>query len=173
MNRIVRLAIAAALVVAPVAVQAQITGSISASATVATVFSFGTPSNITFKSGAATNVTPGSAATGSGYIALTRNVGVIYTLPDAANTGRLSDGAATPTYLTPSYTCGVGSTSATIVSAFSSCAPATGTTAVATLAAPTATTTEYVIFNGSLLATQTDIAPGVYSGTIRITATAN
>ncbi|MDQ2667437.1 MAG: hypothetical protein M3Z05_15685 [Gemmatimonadota bacterium] len=173
MNRIARLTLAAALVIVPAAAQAQITGSIAASATVATVFSFGTPSGITFKSGVATNVTPGSAASGSGYIALTRNVGVIYTLPDAANTGRLSDGATTPTYLSPSYTCGVGSTSATIVSVFSSCTPATGTTAVATLAAPTATTTEYVIFNGSLLATQTDIAPGVYSGTIRITATAN
>ena len=173
MNRIARLAISAAFVVAPVAAQAQITGSISASATVATVFSFGTPSSITFKSGAATNVTPGAAATGSGYIPLSRNVGVIYTLPDAANTGRLSNGAATPTYLMPSYTCGVGSTSATIVSSFSTCTPATGTTAVATLGAPTATTTEYVIFNGSLLATQTDIAPGDYTGTIRITATAN
>lgn len=173
MNRISRLALAAAIIALPAAAQAQSTGSITASASVATVFSFGTPSGLTFKSASATNVTPGTAASGTGYIALTRNVGVIYTLPDAALTGRLSDGAATPTYLTPTYSCGIGATAATISTTFSSCTPATGTTSVLTLAAPAASTTEYVIFSGTLAATQTDIAPGTYSGTIRITATPN
>lgn len=173
MNRISRLALAAAIIALPAAAQAQSTGSINASASVATVFAFGTPSGLTFKSASATNVTPGTAASGTGYIALTRNVGVIYTLPDGAVTGRLSDGATTPTYLVPTYSCGVGSTAATIVTAFSSCTPASGTTSVLTLGAPSGTATEYVIFSGSLLGTQTDIAPGTYSGTIRITATPN
>ncbi len=170
MNRISRLALAAAIIALPAAAQAQSTGSITASANVATVFSFGTPSGLTFKSASATNVTPGAAATGTGYIALTRNVGVIYTLPDGATTGNLSNGTTT---LVPTYSCGVGTTSATISSAFSSCVPTSATTSVLTLAAPTATTVEYVIFTGSLAASQTDIAPGTYSGTIRITATPN
>ena len=37
--------------------------------------------------------------------------------------------------------------------------------------APAGTTTEFVIFNGSLAAGQTNIIPGTYSGTIRVTAT--
>jgi hypothetical protein len=44
---------------------------------------------------------------------------------------------------------------------------------VLTLAKPAGTMTEYVIFNGSLTAVQTNTVPGTYSGTIRITATAN
>ena len=42
-----------------------------------------------------------------------------------------------------------------------------------TIAAPTGTLTEYVIFNGSLTGTQTNTVPGTYSGTIRVTATPN
>ena len=47
------------------------------------------------------------------------------------------------------------------------------TTSVLTLPAPAAVTTEYVVFQGSLSAAQTNIAPGTYSGTIRVTATPN
>jgi spore coat protein U-like protein len=56
------------------------------------------------------------------------------------------------------------------VSAFSSC---NGTGSVLTLGSPTGTLTEYVIFNGSLSAAQTNIVPGSYVGTIRVTATGN
>src|SRR6476659_4472456 len=147
----------------PAAAQAQsITGSIAASADIATVFSFGAPSALNFGS-----ITPGSAATASGSIPLQRNVGVIYSLPDGANTGKLTGPGPA---ITPTYTCGVGSTSTTIVTAFSSC---NGTSPVLTLAAPSATMTEYVIFNGSLSAAQTNTVPGTYSGTIRVTAMAN
>jgi hypothetical protein len=167
MKKLLLSAVGAALVaIAPAAASAQtITGSIAASATIQTVFAFGTPSPLNFGV-----VTPGTAATASGYIPLQRNVGVIYTLPDAAATGRLVGPAGN---LTPTYTCGVGTTNSAITSAFSSCTPATAATAVLTIAAPTGLTTEYVIFNGSLAAGQTNIAPGTYSGTIRITATAN
>ena len=115
-------------------------------------------------------VTPGSGATGSGSIALSRNVGVIYSLPDGANTGRLTGPAGN---LQPTYTCGVGATAATITSSFTSCVPASTTASQLTLGAPSGTPTEYVIFNGSLAAAQTNIAPGTYAGTIRITATPN
>ena len=163
MNRSLRLLAALGMLALPAAAQAQsITGSISASADIATVFSFGAPSPLNFGS-----IVPGTAATGSGYIPLSRNVGVIYSLPDGATTGQLTGPGPA---ITPSYTCGVGSTSTTIVSAFSSC---NGTTSVLTLASPTGTLTEYVIFNGSLTAAQTNTVPGTYSGTIRITATAN
>lgn len=156
----------AALLAAPSVASAQaITGVINATATISSVLNFGTPSNLDFGA-----VVPGTAATASGYIPINRNVGVIFTLPDNVNTGRLTGPGGN---LTPAYTCGVGATNSTITSAFSSCAPATATTGVLTLAAPTGTTTEYVIFNGSLTAAQTNIAPGTYSGTIRITATAN
>jgi hypothetical protein len=167
MKRSTRLLAAAALLAVPALAQAQaITGSIAASAVIGTVFSFGAPASVDFGS-----VTPGTGATASGYIPLSRNVGVIYTLPDGAATGQLV-GPGTET-LKPTYTCGVGATSATIVSAFSACAPLVGTTAVLSLPAPVGTTTEYVIFNGVLAATQTNVAPGAYRGTIRITATPN
>jgi hypothetical protein len=162
-NRSIRLIAALGILAVPSLAQAQsITGSISASADIATVFSFGVPSPLNFGS-----ITPGTAATASGYVPLSRNIGVIYSLPDGANTGVLSGPAGN---LTPSYTCGVGSTNSTIVSAFTSCNSAGNQL---TLAAPTGTQTEYVIFNGSLAAGQTNIAPGTYSGTIRVTATGN
>jgi len=147
----------------PAAAQAQsITGSIAASADIATVFSFGVPTPLNFGS-----ITPGTTATASGYIPLSRNVGVIYSLPDGATTGQLTGPGPA---ISPTYTCGVGSTSSTIVSAFSSC---NGTSSVLTLAKPSGTMTEFVIFNGSLTAVQTNTVPGTYSGTIRVTATAN
>ena len=163
MNRSFRLLAALTCIALPSAASAQaITGSIAASADIATVFSFGTPSALNFGS-----VTPGAGATASGYIPLSRNVGVIYSLPDGATTGRLTGPAGN---LQPTYTCGVGSTNSTIVNAFTSCS-ATG--AQLTLTAPASTLTEYVIFNGTLGAGQTNIAPGTYSGTIRVTATPN
>ena len=164
MNRSIRLLAALGMLALPAAVQAQsITGSISASADIATVFSFGLPSALNFGS-----ITPGTAATASGYIPLSRNIGVIYSLPDGASTGLLTGPSATT--LQPSYTCGVGTTSAAITTAFTNC---NGAGNQLTLPAPTGTTTEFVIFNGSLTAGQTNILPGAYSGTIRVTATGN
>ena len=166
MNRSLRLLAALSFVALPSVAGAQaITGSIAASADIATVFSFGTSTGLSFGT-----VTPGSGATGSGSIALSRNVGVIYSLPDGANTGRLTGPAGN---LQPTYTCGVGTTAAAIVSSFTSCVPASTTASQLTLGAPSGTLTEYVIFNGSLAAAQTNIAPGTYAGTIRITATPN
>jgi spore coat protein U-like protein len=162
-NRSLRLIAALGMLALPAAAQAQsITGSIAASADIATVFSFGVPSALNFGS-----ITPNTAANASGYIPLSRNVGVIYSLPDGASTGQLTGPGGT---ITPSYTCGVGSTNAAITSAFSSCA-ATGN--VLTLGTPTGLVNEFVIFNGSLTAAQTNTAPGTYSGTIRVTATPN
>jgi hypothetical protein len=164
MNRSIRtLALLGAIALPSIASAQAITGSISATADIATVFSFGVPSPLDFGS-----ITPGTAATGSGYIPLSRNIGVIYSLPDGATTGRLTGPSATT--LQPAYTCGVGLTSATITSAFTAC-NTTGNQL--TLAAPVGTRTEYVIFNGSLTAAQTNILPGTYTGTIRITATGN
>ena len=163
MNRSLRLAALLGLLALPSLAGAQsITGSITASADIATVFSFGAPASLNFGT-----VTPGSAATASGYIPLSRNVGVIYSLPDGATTGQLTGPAGN---LQPTYTCGVGSTNSAIVNAFTSC-NATGTQL--TLTAPASTLTEYVIFNGTLGAGQTNIAPGTYTGTIRVTATPN
>lgn len=159
--------IAVALSVAPSMAKAQANGQISATADIPTVLNFGSSTALSFGS-----ITPGSAATGTGYIALSRNVGVIFTLPDAANTGKLTRSGGTET-IQPSFTCGVGTTSSAITSAFSSCSPSTGTTAVLTLTAPTSVQNEFVIFNGSLSSTQTNAVPGSYTGTIRITATAN
>jgi hypothetical protein len=156
----------AALLAAPTLASAQVTGSIQSTATISTVFAFGTSSDLDFGA-----ITPGTASTASGYIRFDRNVGVIFTLPDAANTGKLTSAAGGT--LQPAFTCGVGPTNAAVVTAFTSCAPATGTTAVLTQAAPTGTSTEYVIFNGSLTAAQTNTVPGTYNGVIRITATAN
>jgi hypothetical protein len=157
-------ALAAALLVLPALAQAQ-TGTINASADIATVFAFGTSTPLSFGS-----VTPGTASTASGSIAFSRNVGVIWTLPDAATTGQLTGPGGT---ISPTYSCGTGSTAATITSTFSSCTPATGTAAVLTVAAPTALVNEFVIFNGALSAVQTNTVPGTYAGTIRITATPN
>lgn len=166
MNRSFRLLAALTVIALPSVAGAQaITGSIGASADIATVFAFGSPTALNFGS-----VTPGTGATASGSIPLSRNVGVIYSLPDGANTGRLTGPAGN---LQPAYTCGVGSTATTIVSAFASCAPASATAAQLTQPAPTGTLTEYVIFNGTLTAGQTNIAPGTYAGTIRVTATPN
>jgi hypothetical protein len=168
-NRSFRLLVALTFIALPSVAGAQaITGSITASADIATVFSFGTSSAMNFGSVTPGSVTPGAAATGSGYIPFSRNVGVIYSLPDGANTGRLTSVAGVN--LQPTYTCGVGSTSVTIVSAFAACNTAGNQL---TLPAPTGTLTEYVIFNGTLAASQTNIAPGTYSGTIRVTATPN
>jgi hypothetical protein len=113
-------------------------------------------------------VTPGTAANASGYIPLSRNIGVIYSLPDAATTGLLTG----PNSLTlqPTYTCGVGVTNSVITSAFTACNTSGGQL---TIAAPAGTVTEFVIFKGALAATQTNITPGTYSGTIRVTATGN
>jgi spore coat protein U-like protein len=163
MNRSIRLiALLGAIALPSVASAQSITGSIAASAQIATVFSFGAPSALNFGS-----IPPGTAASASGYIPLSRNVGVIYSLPDGATTGQLTGPGGN---LQPSYSCGVGTTSTTIVSAFTNC-NTTGNQL--TLAAPTGLLTEYVIFNGSLGAAQTNIAPGTYSGTIRVTATPN
>jgi hypothetical protein len=162
-NRSLRLIAALGMLALPSLARAQaITGSIAASADIATVFSFGAPSALNFGS-----VIPGATATASGSIPLSRNVGVIYSLPDGATTGQLTGPGPA---IQPAYTCGVGSTNTTIVSAFTSCNAAGNQL---TLPTPTGTLTEYVIFNGSLTAVQTNTVPGTYSGTIRVTATAN
>ena len=164
MNRSIRLvALLGAIALPSVASAQSITGSITASAQIATVFSFGAPSALDFGS-----ITPGTAAAASGYIPLSRNIGVIYSLPDGAATGQLTGPSATT--LQPTYTCGVGSTNSVIVSAFTSCNSAGNQL---TLAAPAGSLTEYVIFNGSLSAVQTNTVPGNYTGTIRVTATGN
>lgn len=163
MNRSLRLIAALGMLALPAVAQAQsITGSITATADIATVFSFGAPAPLNFGS-----IVPGTAATGSGSIPLQRNVGVIYSLPDGATTGQLTGPGPA---ITPAYTCGIGTTATTITTAFSSC---NGTSSVLTIAAPTATLTEYVIFNGSLTGAQTNTVPGTYTGTIRVTATPN
>ena len=159
---------AAALTVAPRLASAQVQGQIAAEATINTVLEFGASKTVDFGA-----IAPGTGATGSGYIALNRNIGVVFTLPSAANTGRLTRSGSTTDFLQPTYTCGVGTTNTTITSAFTSCTPATGTTAVLTLPAPTTLKNEFVIFNGTLAASQTNVIPGTYLGTIQITATAN
>lgn len=159
----------AALIAAPSLASAQVTGTINATATIQTVLNFGASQAVDFGA-----ITPGTAATASGWIELNRNVGVNITLPDAATTGRLTRSGGTET-LQPAFTCGIGTTSSAIAAdgAFSSCAPADGTTVVGTRTAPAGPVTEFVIFNGSLSTTQTVITPGTYNGVIRITATAN
>ena len=97
-----------AVAVFAIPAKAQVNGSISASADIPTVLNFGASSALSFGS-----VTPGTSASGSGYIALSRNVGVVFTLPDAASTGLLTRSGGTET-IQPSFTCGVGTTSATI-----------------------------------------------------------
>jgi spore coat protein U-like protein len=162
------LALAAALLAVPSLAAAQPSPGINATATIGTVLDFGASQALDFGA-----VTPGTAATAWGWIELARNVGVDITLPDGADTGRLTRAGGTET-LQPAYSCGIGTTSGAVVAAFSSCAPATGAVVVGTRAASAgAPVTEYVIFNGSLTAAQTVVTPGTYSGTIRITATAN
>ena len=167
MKKIALVLAGAALLAVPSFASAQVTGVINATATIQTVLNFGASQAVDFGA-----VTPGTAATASGWIELNRNVGVNITLPDAANTGRLTRSGGTET-LQPAYTCGIGATNSAITTAFSSCVPATGTTVVGTRTAPAAPVTEFVIFNGSLTATQTVTTPGTYNGVIRVTATAN
>lgn len=152
------LAAAAAFAFAPSAHAQQ--GQIEVSATIQTILDFGASSGLNFGT-----ITPGQAATGQGSIVLSRNVGATVDFPNATERGQLSDGTTT---LTPSYTCGIGSTATTIVTSFANCS-----TASLSLTAPTGLTTEYVIFNGSLTAAQTNIAPGTYTGVITIRATQN
>ena len=164
-----KLALAAALAAAavPSLASAQIVPVLSATATIQTVLNFGTPQSLDFGS-----VMPGTGATATGWIPINRNVGVTFTLPDGASTGRLTRAGGTET-LQPSLTCGVGSTSSAVTSAFSTCAPATAATGVLTLPAPASVVTEYVIVGGTLTGAQTSVPPGTYSGTVRILATAN
>ena len=153
------LAAAAAFAFAPSAAQAQ-QGQIEVSATIQTILDFGASTGLNFGT-----ITPGTAATGQGSIELIRNVGTVLDFPNATELGELSDGTTT---ITPAYTCGVGTTATTIVTSFTDCS-----TATLTLAAPTGLTTEYVIFNGSLTAGQTNVTPGTYTGVITIQATQN
>jgi hypothetical protein len=173
MKKLALAAFGAALLAAPsvVSAQATATGSINAVAIVPTQMTFGTSSPIDFGS-----VVPGTtSAAASGSIAFTRNVGVIFTLPDAAATGRLTRVGGTET-LQPAFTsCGVGTSSTAIVSAtaFNSCAPTGATTPVLTLASPTTgPTAEFIIFNGTV-SVPANAPGGTYTGVIRITATAN
>ena len=170
MKKLLLSTVAAAVLALPSLAQAQ-TGSINATATVNTILNFGASSGMDFGT-----ITPGttSAAT-SGYISFTRNVGVSFTLPDGANTGKLTRTGGTET-LQPTFTsCGVGTTTTAIgaSTAFSACAPASASTVVLTLAAPTTgPTSEYVIFNGTVAVPATAVG-GTYNGVIKITATAN
>jgi hypothetical protein len=161
-NRSLRLVAALGMLALPSLAQAQVTGSISASATISTVFAFGSPSALSFGT-----VTPNTAASASGYIPMQRNVGVIYSLPDGATTGQLTGPGPA---IQPAYTCGVGTTNSSITTAFTSCA---GAGAVMTVVGATGLVNEFVIFNGSLTAAQTNTVPGLYSGTIRVLATPN
>jgi hypothetical protein len=152
------LAAAAAFAFAPSAHAQQ--GQIAVSATIQTILDFGASTGLNFGT-----ITPGQAATGQGSIVLSRNVGATVDFPNASERGQLSDGTTT---LTPAYTCGIGATATTIVTAFANCS-----TASLSLTAPTGLTTEYVIFNGSLTAAQTNVTPGTYTGVITIRATQN
>ena len=163
MKKLALMLAAAAAIAAPSAAAAQVTdqGQIEVSATISTILRFGASSGLSFGS-----ITPGTAATGQGSIELIRNVGTVLDFPTATELGQLSDGTTT---LSPSYTCGVGATATTISTSFSNCS-----TATLTLSAPASgLTTEYVIFNGSLTAAQTNVTPGTYSGVITIQATQN
>ena len=153
------LAAAAAFAFAPSAASAQ-QGQIEVSATIQTILDFGAATGLNFGT-----ITPGTAATGQGSIELSRNVGATIDFPNASERGQLSDGTTT---ITPAYTCGIGTTATTIVTAFSDCS-----TATLDLTAPIGLTTEYVIFNGSLTAAQTNVTPGTYTGVITIRATQN
>jgi hypothetical protein len=165
--------VGAALLALPSLASAQNTaaGSITATATVSTVLNFGTSPGMNFG-----NVTPGTTSSSvTGYVPFTRNVGVSFTLTDGATTGRLTRTGGTET-LQPTFSaCGVGTTNSAITSAFSACGGTgvTSATVVGTLAAPTTgPTSEFVIFTGTV-AVPIAAVPGTYSGTIKITATAN
>lgn len=159
MKSLTRFVAIAALGASPVAAQAQISGSFDATASVATVFAFGASTAMSFGS-----IIPGQAtpATATGSIALTRNVPVTYTI--GSNPGLLTLVGGTAT-LQPTLSCGMGTNATTISAAWASCAAGT----VTKYAAPTATTTEYVVFSGSLTTT-TSTPPGSYTGSISITA---
>jgi hypothetical protein len=162
-NRSLRLVAALGMLALPSLAQAQVTGSITASATIATVFAFGAPTALNFGS-----ITPNTAVSATGSIPMQRNIGVIYSLPDGATTGVLTSGGNT---LQPTYTCGVGSTGTAIVTAFSSC---TSTASVMTVSNPGGLVNEFVVFKADLSAAQTGAAlPGVYTGTIRVLASPN
>jgi hypothetical protein len=174
MNRLSRFVALAAIVGLPVVAQAQgaQTASITTTADVQTVFSFGTPTAMSFPA-----IVPGAAAvTASGSIPFTRNTVVTYTI-NSISTLTQSDGTTkitggTTAGNTGSLTitaCGVGASSTLYTTPFSSCAAAG---VITSLAAPTATTTEYINFTGSLVTT-TSTKPGLYTGSISITATAN
>ena len=166
MNRLSRFAFAAALVAMPAIAQAQaqsITGSIGAQADIATVFAFGSVTQMSFGS-----VVPGATATASGNIIINRNVKVMYSLPDGATTGLLTLSGGTAT-LQPTFTsCGVGTAATTITSAWTACTPPTTYTA----APGTGTVSEYVIFNASLSTAVTTL-PGTYVGVIKVVAATN
>ena len=151
MNRSLRLVAALGMLALPSLASAQsITGSINASADIATVFSFGAPSPLNFGT-----VTPGTAAIG-----VRLHPALAQRRRDLLAARRCHDRPAHRPWratLQPTYACGVGTTSATITSAFTSC---NSIGHQLTLAAPTGTLTEYVIFNGSLAAAQTNIVPG-------------
>jgi hypothetical protein len=163
----------AALIALPslAAAQSTATGAIAATATVNTVIDFGTSPGMDFGI-----VTPGTTSSSvRGYIPFTRNIGVSFTLPDGANTGRLVRTGGTESLQPTFSTCGVGTTNSAITSAFSACGGTgvTAATVVGTLTAPTAgPTSEFVIFNGTV-AVPAAAVPGTYTGTIKITATAN
>ena len=157
------LAAVAALAAVPSAASAQATdqGTIAVSATIQTILRFGASTGLDFGT-----VTPGQAATGQGSIELIRNVGTVLTFPTATQVGQLTGPGGT---ITPAYTCGVGATATTITTNFTGdCA-----TGSLTLTSPTGLSTQYVIFNGSLTAAQTNTTPGAYTGTIRVLATQN
>lgn len=156
------LAAVAALAAAPSTASAQTTdqGQITVSATIQSILRFGASSALDFGT-----VVPGQAATGQGSIELIRNVGTVLSFPNATELGELTGPGGT---IAPAYTCGVGATATTITTSFTDCS-----TATLTLAAPSTLSTEYVIFNGSLTAAQTNTTPGSYSGVITILATSN
>ncbi|HEX8394382.1 MAG TPA: hypothetical protein VF665_18700 [Longimicrobium sp.] len=164
MKKLVLSLAAAAALALPSAASAQVTdnGVISVSATVQTVLRFGASTGLDFGT-----ITPGTAATGQGSIELIRNVGTTLSFPDATALGQLVRTGGTET-ISPTYTCGVGATATTITTAFTNCS-----TATLSLAAPTGQSTSYVIFNGSIAASATNLTPGDYTGTIKILATSN
>ena len=154
----------------PSMASAQITGEIEASATISTVLDWGTATPMNFGS-----VIPGASKTARGSIPLTRNVGVTFTLPAGSSTGLLTRaGTGTQPTLQPTFTCGVAANNTDAATAwvatFSACNVASPT--AASLTAPAATTTQHLIFDGTLTTT-TSTQPGTYTGAIRITATAN
>jgi hypothetical protein len=168
-----KLLLTAAMLAIPAFASAQtVSGSVAVSATIPTTLDFGAATDINFGTVTANN-TATAAKTGS--IAFTRNVGVSFYLPDGTATGRLyRGGVTTAASLQPTWSsCGVGTTATTVSSSFSSCTPASGTTSVLTLAAPTTgATSEFVIFTGTLTAPSTTQG-GTYTGSITIQAVAN